>query len=135
MGGGIKQKIIHFCFIYKFFKKFVKSFWKYLKFVAEPSFENPTRALNLNENSWNLFNYSLVVYQYQMKRRFKNSNLSLHDQTWFLKQQKKISLKPLLLYILYNYYNWQLEFLCAYDVRFQSVYNGRNFKKKFFFLF
>ena len=79
-------------------------------------------------------NYSLVDYQYQMKRRFKNSNLSLHDQTWFLKQQKKISLKPLLLYILYNYYNWQLEFLCAYDVRFQSVYNGRNFKKKFFFV-
>ena len=78
-------------------------------------------------------NYSLVDYQYQMKRRFKNSNLSLHDQTWFLKQQKKISLKPLLLYILYNYYNWQLEFLCAYDVRFQSVYNGRNFKKKNFF--
>ena len=68
-----------------------------------------------------------------MKRRFKNSNLSLHDQTWFLKQQKKISLKPLLLYILCDYYNWQLEFLCAYDVRFQSVYNGRNFKKKKFF--
>ena len=48
------------------------------------------------------------------------------------KTAKKISLKPLLLYILYNYYNWQLEFLCAYDVRFQSVYNGRNFKKKKF---
>ena len=28
-----------------------------------------------------------------MKRRFKNSNLSLHDQTWFLKQQKKNQFK------------------------------------------
>ena len=51
-GRGDKTKNNTFLLYLQIFQKIRKIILKYLKFVAEPSFENPTRALNLvYENS------------------------------------------------------------------------------------